>query len=109
MRTLALLGAAAIAASIAASNAAFAWSTETPAQQGGNALDLSDPDNFKALQDKVNGKTSSSSDGLHFYGSVNSGGGEGFSSTNPYGLQPLMGNNSGFNYSPNPGFRGLPQ
>ncbi len=94
---------------MAASNAAFAWSTEAPAGQGTAApLDLSDPDNFKAMQDKVNGKTDSS-DGFHFYGSVNSGAEEGFSSGNPYGMRPLMGNNSGFNYSPNPGFRGLPQ
>ena len=108
MRTLAIIGAASVAAFIAASSGALAWTQEQPAQgQNGNAVDLSDPDNFKALQDKVNGKTDSSS-GIQFYaGSGQSYGGAygGLSGTNPYGV-PSLGRNSAFGYSPNPGFRG---
>ncbi len=106
MRTFAIVGAASIAALIAASSGARAWTAEQPAQQtqGVNAADLSDPDNFKALEDKVNGNMQSlsqSQSGFQVYGGVNSGLGGG----NPYGLAP-MGGGSAFSYSPNPGFRG---
>ncbi len=103
MRTLAIIGAASIAALIAA-NGAWAWTQEQPAQgTNGTAVDLSDPDNFKALQDKVNGKTDSSS-GFQVSGSVGSGA-TGLSGSNPSGIAP-MGRGSAFSYSPNPGFRG---
>ncbi|MFY9643129.1 MAG: hypothetical protein ACLPJW_01095 [Rhodomicrobium sp.] len=106
MRTFAIIGVASIAALIAASSGAWAWTAEAPAQQvqGVNAADLSDPDNFKELQDKVNGKTDSQS-GFQFYGGVNAGSGMGLSGANPYGV-PAMGSSSAFSYSPNPGFRG---
>lgn len=105
MRTFAMIAAASIAALMAASGGAWAWTQEQPAQmqQGVNAADLSDPDNFKALQDKVNGNTDSSS-GFHFYGGANSGF-SGLTGANPYGV-PSMGGGSAFSYSPNPGFRG---
>ena len=113
MRTFAMIGAASIAALIAASSGAWAWTAEQPAQQtqGVNAADLSDPDNFKALEDKVNGNLQSlsqsqsqSQSGFQFYGGVNSGYG-GLSGANPYGVQSF-GRGSAFSYSPNPGFRG---
>jgi hypothetical protein len=107
MRTLAFIGAAAIAATIGASSAAWAWTAEQPAQQGSNAVDLSDPDNFKALQDKVNGNAqflSGSSSSFYVTGGV----GNGLSPVNPYGIAPL-GRGSAFSYSPQPGFRGAPE
>jgi len=97
----------AIAVLIAASSGAFAWTAEQPAQQGAGAIDLSDPDNFKALEDKVNGKTPSQS-GFQFYGGVSSGYSSGLSQANPYGVLPMGGRGSAFSYSPNPGFRGNP-
>ena len=115
MRTICSIGSAAIAASIFLSSAAFAWTAEAPVQgqgqgQGPAAVDLSDNDNFKALQDKLNGTASLSQSGSGFtvYGGMGSGS-EYSSQANPYGVQPLTGRNSGFSYSPNPGFRGLPQ
>ena len=109
MRTFAMAGAASIAVLIAVSSGALAWTAEQPAQQQGgtNAVDLSDPDNFQALQDKVNGKTDSQS-GLQFYGGVNSGATGGLTQANPYGIAPVGGRGSAFSYSPNPGFRGNP-
>jgi hypothetical protein len=106
MRTFAFLGAAAIAAPLLISSGAFAWTADQPAPAATNGVDLSDPDNFKALQDKVNGNTGQS--GFHFEGSVNSGGNQ-YLGSNPYTVAPLNGNNSGFSYSPMPGFRGQPQ
>ncbi len=104
MRTLAILGAASIAALIAASSGALAWTQEQPAQgQNGAALDLSDPDNFKALQDKVNGKTQQSSSGFQFSAGTGAGP-SGLPGPNPYGA-PSYGRGSAFSYSPNPGFR----
>jgi hypothetical protein len=104
MRTLALIGAASIAALISA-NGALAWTQEQPAKGGnGNAVDLSDPDAFQALQDKVNGKTDSAS-GFQITGGV----GTDYSGTtgaNPYRVTPMGGRGSAFSYSPNPGFRG---
>jgi hypothetical protein len=107
MRTIAILGAAFIAAVFAGASGARAWTQEQPAQQqqGVNAADLSDPDNFKALEDKVNGKTESSMGSFQFYGGVNGGVTGGLSGANPYGV-PSMGGGSAFSYSPNPGFRG---
>ncbi len=106
MRTFAIFGAASIAALIAATSGALAWTAEQPAtqSQGVSAADLSDPDNFKALEDKVNGKTESQT-GLQFYSGVSSGYG-GLSGANPYGVAPMGGRGSAFSYSPNPGFRG---
>lgn len=108
MRTFAILGAAAIAASMAASGAALAWTQEQPAQQqsGANAVDLSDPDNFKALQDKVNGKTESNVGSFQIYGGAYGGASGGLTQANPYGVAPIGGRGSAFSYSPNPGFRG---
>ncbi len=107
MRTFARIGAVSAAVLMAASSGAWAWTAEAPAQQvqGVNAADLSDPDNFKALQDKVSGKTDSQS-GFQFYGGVNSGTGGGLTQANPYGVAPMGGRGSAFSYSPNPGFRG---
>ena len=105
MRTFAFFGAAAIAASILVSNGALAWTADQqPA--AANGVDLSDPDNFKALQDKVNATTGFS--GLQFQGSVNSGSSQ-YTTGNPYGVAPMTGSSSAFSYSPMPGFRGAPQ
>ncbi len=105
MRTLAMIGAVSIAALIAA-NGAWAWSQEQTAQgsPNGTAVDLSDPENFQALQDKVNGKTQSQS-GFQVTGGVGSGYGSGLTGANPYGVAPVT-RGSAFSYSPNPGFRG---
>ena len=75
MRTLAMIGAGAIAALISVTGA-FAWTQEQPAKSGGggaNAVDLSDNDAFQALQDKVNGKAPSSQSGFQVYGGVDAG------------------------------------
>jgi hypothetical protein len=110
MRTFALVGAAIIALSAAASNAAWAWQTEQTVQSGANSTDFSDPDKFQELQDKVNGKTAQFDTGFHVYGGVNSGMGDGTTGSNPYGVMPLPGRGgSAFSYSPMPGFRGQPQ
>jgi hypothetical protein len=106
MRTFAFFGAAAIAASILVSNGACAWTADQSAPAAANGVDLSDPDNFKALQDKVNAKTGLS--GFHFDANVNPGGGQ-FTGSNPYSVTPMNGNGSAFSYSPMPGFRGQPQ
>ena len=106
MRTLAMIGAGAIAALISM-NGAWAWTQEQPAKSGGggaNAVDLSDNDAFQALQDKVNGKTPTSGTGFQVYGGVDAG--AGFTGSNPYGVAPMRGRGSAFSYSPNPGFRG---
>ncbi len=107
MRTFALFGAAMIAASLLAHGGAFAWTTEQPSQQDGSGINYSDPDEFKALQDKVNGKTDSQS-GFYVSGGV-SGGDTSIMGASPYSVQPLAGQNSAFGYSPMPGFRGLPR
>jgi hypothetical protein len=108
MRTFAFFGAATVVASLFAASGAFAWTTEQPSQQDQNGVTFSDPDSFKALQDKVNGKSPSQS-GFYFSGSVNSGD-SGTTGTNPYNrLQPMTGSSSAFSYSPMPGFRGQPQ
>jgi hypothetical protein len=107
MRTLAMIGAGAIAALISV-NGAFAWTQEQPSKSGSggaNAVDLSDNDAFQALQDKVNGKTQAQS-GFQVYGGVDAGAGSGFTGSNPYSVAPLRGRASAFSYSPNPGFRG---
>ncbi len=108
MRTLAMIGAGAIAALISVTGA-FAWTQEQPAKSGGggaNAVDLSDNDAFQALQDKVNGKAPSSQSGFQVYGGVDAGAGTGFTGSNPYAVSPMRGRASAFSYSPNPGFRG---
>jgi hypothetical protein len=106
MRTFAFASAAAIAASLFVSGGAFAWTTEQPAQQDSKSVLFSDPDSFKALEDKVNGKSQTQS-GFYISGGVNSGDSMG---TNPYNrLQPMTGSSSAFSYSPMPGFRGQPQ
>ena len=126
MRTFAFFGAAAIAASLFAAGSALAWTEEKPSQQDQNSVTFSDPDAFKALQDKVNGKNQSQSgffisdgknefdgksqsqSGFYFSGGVNSGD-YGSTGSNPYRLQPMTGSGSAFSYSPMPGFRGQPQ
>jgi hypothetical protein len=106
MRTFAFFGTATIAAALFSAGGALAWTEEKPSQQDTNSITFSDPDSFKALQDKVNGKTQFQS-GFTFSGSVNSGDSMG---TNPYNrLQPMTGSGSAFSYSPMPGFRGQPQ
>ena len=108
MRTLAIIGAGAIAALISVIGA-FAWTQEQPAKSGGggaNAGDLSDNDAFQALQDKVNGKTPESQSGFQVYTSTGTGSATGLTGGNPYGVAPLTGRGSAFSYSPNPGFRG---
>ena len=106
MRTLAMIGAGAIAALISVTGA-FAWTQEQPAKSGGgasNAVDLSDNDAFQALQDKVNGKTQPSSTGFQVY--TGTGSATGFTGAGPYGVAPMGGRASAFSYSPTPGFRG---
>ena len=108
MRTLAMIGAGAIAALISV-NGAFAWTQEQPSKSGGGsgtAVDLSDNDAFQALQDKVNGKTPSSGTGFQVYTSTGTGSAAGLTGANPYGVAPMGGRGSAFSYSPNPGFRG---
>jgi hypothetical protein len=116
MRTFAFFGTAAIAASLFAAGSALAWTEEKPSQQQDqSSVTFSDPDSFKALQDKVNGKNQSSQTGFYVYGGANSGqdGGEAApyrgTGTNPYRVQPMTGSGSAFSYSPMPGFRGEPQ
>ena len=110
MRTFASICAAAMAVSLWASAGAYAWTADQSAPAATQGVDLSDPDNFKALQDKVNGKTGdSSSSGLQFYGSASSGFVGPYGGSNPYSVAPLSGGTgSAFSYSPNPGFRGQP-
>jgi hypothetical protein len=107
MRTFAFFGASAIAASLFLAGSALAWTEEKPAQQDQNSVMFSDPDAFKALQDKVNGKSDTKS-GFYFSGGVNSGE-TALPGTNPYRVQPMTGSGSAFSYSPMPGFRGQPQ
>jgi hypothetical protein len=111
MRTFAFFGAAAIAASLLAAGSALAWTAEQPAQQDSKGVLFSDPDSFKALEDKVNGNfngNSESKSGFYFSGGVKSGD-DCVTGANPYRLQPLAGSSSAFNCSPTPGFRGQPQ
>jgi len=108
MRTFALFGAAAIAASLFAAGSALAWTAEQPSQQDSNGVLFSDPDSFKALEDKVNGKSQSQS-GFYITGGVNNSGDSGVMGANPYGVRPMTGSGSAFSYSPMPGFRGQPQ
>jgi hypothetical protein len=109
MRTFAFFGAAAIAASLFAAGNALAWSTEQPAKQDQNSVTFGEPDSFKALEEKVYGKSSQSQSGFYISGGVNSGGdsGSGTTGANPYGVQPL-GRGSAFSWSPanNPYLRG---
>lgn len=108
MRTFALIAAAVIAAPVVLCSAAFAWTADQSAPSTTTGVDLTDPDNFKALQDKVNGKTGNSS-GFQFYAGTNSGVTSPYGGSNPYSVAPMNGNGSAFSYSPMPGFRGAPQ
>ncbi len=108
MRTLAMIGAGAIAALISMTGA-FAWTQEQPAKSGGggaNAVDLSDNDAFQALQDKVNGKTPPSGSGFQVYGGGDAGRPHRIHWLQPIRRAPMSGRASAFSYSPNPGFRG---
>jgi hypothetical protein len=108
MRTFAFFGTVTIAAALFSAGSALAWTEEKPSQQDQNGVLFSDPDSFKALQDKVNGKGQNQS-GFSFSAGVN-GGDTGMTGTNPYNrLQPMTGSGSAFSYSPMPGFRGQPQ
>ncbi|HZV21339.1 MAG TPA: hypothetical protein VE986_07310 [Hyphomicrobiales bacterium] len=106
MRTFALIGAAALAFSIATCGPVFAWS-EQPVQQGNGSdqSNLANPllsdEKLKDLESKVQSGTSSQS-GFYVTGGVNQTPGSlyGFQS-NPLGTAPAP-----FTYSPNPGFRG---
>jgi hypothetical protein len=109
MRTFAFFGASVIAASLFAAGSAWAWSEEKPSQQDQSSVMYTDPDAFKALQDKVNGgKSSDTKSGFYFSGGVNSGDSSPMGA-NPYRVQPMTGSGSAFSYSPMPGFRGPPQ
>jgi hypothetical protein len=125
MRTFAFFGGVTIAAALFSAGA-LAWTEEKPSQQQDqSSVMYSDPDAFKALQDKVNAKGQNQS-GFYFYGGVNPGDNGGtdknsytdtnsytgtnpYAGANPYRVQPMTGSGSAFSYSPMPGFRGLPQ
>ena len=105
MRAFALSGFAALAISMMAPATVWAWSTEQASPNGGAGTNLADQeDPLKALQDKVDGKNSSTQSGFYF-------------STGPaqqqFGSSGFQSNqtnaNVPFGYSPMPGFRGQPQ
>jgi hypothetical protein len=100
MRTFAYFGAAVIAAALASSTA-LAWTTESSTGTSADGVNLADPDQFKALEDKVNAKTPQS--GFSFSGSV----GNGYTGpSHPFALQNEQagGDGANFNYAPPPGF-----
>ncbi len=68
MRALALSGLAALAISLMAPAAAWAWSTEqaSPNSAAGSAALAEQEDPLKALQDKVDGKNGSKPSGFYF-------------------------------------------
>jgi hypothetical protein len=105
MRTFALSGLAALAISMMAPATVWAWSTEQASPSGGAAANLADQeDPLKALQDKVDGKTSSQQSGFYFSN------GSAQQPFNSYGFSSNQTNtNVPFGYSPMPGFRGQPQ
>ncbi len=96
MRTIALLGAAAIAASVMASGPAWAWSSEEAVPQGTHATGLEN-ESFEALQEKANAASKANSG---FYisgglspeqGSLSSFQSNPVDSRVPYGYSPMQG------------------
>jgi hypothetical protein len=108
MRTLALSGFAALAISMMAPAAVWAWSSEPAAPTGAGGSNLVESDDpLKALQDKVDAKSgfnTGSQSGFYVGGSV--GGAQPFT---PYGFRSTPTDTSAFGWSPNPGFRGPAQ
>ncbi len=105
MRAFALSGLAALAISMMAPATVWAWSTEQASPNGGASANLADQeDPLKALQDKVDGKSSPGQSGLYFSAGP---------TTQPFGPSGFNSNqtntNVPFGYSPMPGFRGQPQ
>jgi hypothetical protein len=105
MRTFALSGLAALAISMMAPATVWAWSTEQASPNSGANANLAEQeDPLKALQDKVDGKTSSQQSGFYF---SNGSTQQPFS---PYGFGSNQTNTTvPFGYSPMPGFRGQAQ
>jgi len=105
MRAFALSGLAALAISMMAPATVWAWSTEQASPNGGAAANLAEQeDPLKALQDKVDGKSSSQQSGFYI---SNGSTQQPFS---PFGSRSnQMGTNVPFGYSPMPGFRGQAQ
>ncbi len=107
MRTLALSGFAALAISMMAPAAVWAWSSEPVAPQSADGANLAESDDpLKTLQDKVDSKgglNAGSQSGFYFGGSV------GAQTYSPFGLRSNS-NDGGvpFGWSPTPGFRGQP-
>jgi hypothetical protein len=106
MRTFALSSVAALAVSMIASTAVWAWSSEQATPNTAASANLADPDEaLKALQDKVDSKSGSTQSGFFVSGGV--GQQQPFG---PYGFRSNQTDTSvPFGYSPNPGFRGQPQ
>ncbi|MGA7325918.1 MAG: hypothetical protein WBX25_15900 [Rhodomicrobium sp.] len=109
MRTFALFGAAALAASILASSPVFAWSTEQGTSQDANGTNLTDPDDaLKALQDKVDSKSQSNT-GFYVSSGVNQWPAGPFANpASPFRYQSDSQSNNGqvpYGWSPMPGFR----
>ena len=101
MRTFALYSIAALAISIMTPAAVWAWSSEQAAPKGADGADLADSeDALKALQDKVDSKTSDKS-GFYISGGTDQ------QMVSPYGFRSNQtGSGVPFGYSPFPGFRG---
>jgi hypothetical protein len=107
MRTFALSSVAALAISMMASAGAWAWSTEQASPNTSAGAAYADPDEaFKALQDKVNGKTNNTQSGFYVSGGA---GQQPFGSPYRYQSTTQPDGTVPFGYSPMPGFRGQPQ
>ena len=113
MRTFALSGFAALAISIMAPTAVWAWSSE-PAPKGADGASLADQeDPLKALQDKVDAKSGGfkSDSGFFISGSASQQPYSAFGRS--YGYQSGSTGSASteipFGLSPQPGFRGQPQ
>jgi len=103
MRAFALSGFAALAISMMAPATVWAWSTEQAAPSGGASTNLADQeDPLKALQDKVDGKSSSQQSGFYF---SNGSSQQPFS---PFGVRSNQTNTTvPSGDATTPGFRGL--
>jgi hypothetical protein len=111
MRTFALSGFAALAISMMAPTAVWAWSSE-PAPKGADGANLAEQeDPLKALQDKVDAKSGGFKSDSGFYITGSASQPQSFSAFGrPYGFQSgSTGSTSTeipFGVSPQPGFRG---
>jgi hypothetical protein len=103
MRAFALSGLAALAISMLAPATVWAWSTETASPNGGAAANLADQeDPLKALQDKVDGKSSSQQSGFYFSS------GSAQQPFSPFGVKSNQTNTTvPVGDATTPGFRGL--